>query len=25
VPGALVLMGPALLGLLGVKRSRRRA
>ena len=25
VPGALVLMGPALLGLLGVKRSRHRA
>jgi hypothetical protein len=25
VPGALALMGPALLGLLGVKRSRRRA
>jgi hypothetical protein len=25
VPGALGLMGPALLGLLGVKRSRRRA
>jgi len=24
VPGALVLMGPALLGLLGVKRSRRQ-
>jgi len=25
VPGALALMGPALLGLLGAKRSRRRA